>query len=130
MKYWLSYNHDLKENSRELRNNMTDAERRLWSNIRMRKINGYQFHSQKIINDYIVDFYCPKAKLVIEVDGSQHYSGEAVEKDRKRDEYLKSLGLNVLRFTDTDVLTNIEGVIYRILEEIPLNPPLTKGGDS
>jgi very-short-patch-repair endonuclease len=84
----------------------------------MKRINGYQIYRQKIIGNYIVDFYCPAASLVIEVDGGQHYSEEMVEIDRRRDDYLKTKGLKVLRYTDTDVLTNIEGVIQNLLENL------------
>jgi len=118
----LSYNQNLKEISRQLRENMTDAERRLWAKIRMRQLQGYQFYRQKPIGDYIVDFFCPRARLVIELDGSYHLVGETIEYDRIRDDYLSSLGLRVLRFTNTDVLTNIEGVVENI-EEIIGNPP-------
>jgi very-short-patch-repair endonuclease len=109
------YNLKLKNYSRQLRNNMTDAERCLWSKIRARQINNLQFYRQKIIGNYIVDFYCPIAKLVIEVDGAQHYSEEGLKTDAIRDEYLKSRGLKVSRFTDTDVLTNIDGVVESII---------------
>jgi len=115
----LPYNGKLKQLSRELRKNMTDAERHLWTKIRMKQLKGYQFYRQKPIGDYIVDFFCPRAKLVIEIDGSQHFSGDMPQYDRTRDEYLSSLGLRVLRFTNTDVLTRIEGVVERIEEEIP-----------
>ena len=115
----LSYNHKLKEISRQLRKNMTNAEKRLWAKIRMRQLQGYQFYRQKPIGDYIVDFFCPRAKLVIELDGSHHLIGETIEYDRIRDDYLSSLGLRVLRFTNADVLTCIEGVIERIENEIP-----------
>jgi len=130
----LIYNNNLKIYSRELRKNMTDAERRLWSTIRMKQIDSCQFYRQRIIGDYIVDFYCPRAKLVIEVDGGQHYSDEMVEMDRKRDDYLKNLGLKVLRFSNTEVLNNIEGVVESILENMgiiqanPPTPPFAKGG--
>ena len=97
---------------------MTDAERHLWAKIRMKQLKGYQFYRQKPIGDYIVDFFCPKAKLVIEIDGSQHLVGETIEYDRIRDDYLSSLGLRVLRFTNTDVLTHTDGVVDRIEEEI------------
>jgi len=97
---------------------MTDAERHLWVKIRMKQLKGYQFYRQKPIGDYIVDFFCPKAKLVIEIDGSQHLVGETIEYDRIRDDYLSSLGLRVLRFTNTDVLTHTDGVVDRIEEEI------------
>ena len=111
---------------------MTDAERHLWAKIRMKQLKGYQFYRQKPIGDYIVDFFCPRAKLVIEVDGSQHSSDKMTDYDSIRDEHLNSLGLRVLRFTNTDVLTHIEGVVESIEEEIPpekipLSPPLRKG---
>jgi very-short-patch-repair endonuclease len=114
----LPYNKNLKHNSRELRKNMTDAELYLWSKVRIRQLNNCQFYRQKIIGDYIVDFFCPKLKLVIEVDGGQHYSDNMVDADRERDEYLRSFGLSVLRFTNTDVLKNIDGVIARIIENM------------
>jgi len=128
----LPYNKNLKQRSRQLRENLTDAEKHLWAKVRMKQLRGRQFYRQKPIGDYIVDFYCPKAKLVIEVDGSQHFSDEVTSYDRIRDEYLSSLGLRVLRFTNTEVLTNTEGVLERISEnmgEIPLSPPLQKGGN-
>ena len=97
---------------------MTDAERKLWSNIRMKQLNDYQFFRQKPVGAYIVDFYCPKARLVIEVDGGQHYTDEGRASDLKRDKLLQSFGLKVIRFSDTDVLNNIEGVIERLLAEL------------
>ena len=127
----LPYNRNLKELSRQLRENMTDAERLLWAKIRRKQLKGYQFYRQKPIGDYIVDFYCPRAKLVVEVDGSQHFTDEITEYDRIRDEYLSNLGLMVLRFTNIDVMAHIEGVVERIEGEIsrkiPLYPPLQKG---
>ena len=123
----LPYNRNLKQHSRQLRKNMTDAERHLWAKIRMKQLKGYQFYRQKPIGDYIVDFFCPRAKLVVEIDGSQHFSDETTEYDRIRDEYLSSLGLRVLRFTNAEVLTYIEGVVESIEEKIPLSPPLRKG---
>ena len=114
----LPYNENLKQHSRQLRKNMTDAERCLWEKIRMKQLKGCQFYRKKPIGDYIVDFYCPRAKLVIEVDGSYHLVGEMIKHDRIRDEYLSSFGLRVLRFTNTDVLTLAEGVVERIEAEI------------
>ena len=98
--------------------NMTDAERRLWSKIRMKQAGGFQFYRQKIIGDYIVDFFCQRANLVIELDGSQHYTEEGAESDRRRDEYMRNCGLKVLRFRDTEVLKNVEGVFQIILESL------------
>jgi len=122
----LSYDRKLKQLSKQLRENMTDAERHLWAKIRMKQLKGYQFYRQKLIGDYIVDFFCPKAKLVIEIDGSHHLVGETIEYDRIRDDYLSSFGLRVLRFANrvlrfanNDVLTHTDGVVERIGEEIP-----------
>jgi very-short-patch-repair endonuclease len=123
----LPYNRNLKQRSRQLRKNMTDAERLLWAKIRLKQLKGYQFYRQKPVGDYIVDFLCPRAKLVVEVDGSQHLSDETIEYDGTRDEYLSGLGLRVLRFTNSDVLTNIDGVVENIGKKIPLSPPLRKG---
>ncbi len=97
---------------------MTDAEKLLWSKLRMQQIRGLMFSRQKPIGDYIGDFYCHKAKLVIEVDGGQHFSDETIEYDKIRDEYMENMGLAVLRFTNTDVLTNIDGVIEIIEQKL------------
>ena len=117
----LIYNNELKGYSRELRKHMTNAEVRLWSRIRLRQLYGYQFYRQRIIDNYIVDFFCPRAKLVIEVDGGQHYSSEIALADKRRDDCLRNKGLKVLRFTDTDVLANTDAVIDSILENIGIN---------
>jgi very-short-patch-repair endonuclease len=110
----LRYNKILKECSRSLRVNMTEAERLLWEKIRGKQLKGYQFYRQKTIGNYIVDFYCPKAKLVIELDGGQHYSFEGKAKDRERDGYTKDIGLRVLRFSDKEVFENTQGILERI----------------
>ncbi|MDD4924168.1 MAG: endonuclease domain-containing protein [Dehalococcoidales bacterium] len=125
----LSYKEKLKKPSRQLRHDMTDTERYLWSKLKMRQLNGYQFYRQKPIGNYIVDFYCPALKLVIEVDGSQHFYNDGLEHDKERDAYINSLGLKVLRFTNVEVLKNMQGVFDKIIEhmnEIPLVPPFPK----
>jgi len=114
----LSYNKDIKQLSRNLRSNMTDAEMLLWSRLRGKQLNGLQFYRQKIIGNYIADFYCPKSRLVIEVDGGQHLDVEAREKDRERDNYMEKAGITVLRFTNNDVLGNIESVLKIIWSKI------------
>ena len=114
----LFYSKSLKDNARTLRKNMTDAERLLWSRIRRKQLKGYQFYRQKIIGNYIVDFYCPKARLIIELDGGQHYSAEGMKGDKKRDAYLKNVGLKVLRFSDREVLENLNGVLEKIYEDL------------
>ena len=97
---------------------MTDAEKLLWSSLRAKQLKGCQFYRQRIIGDYIVDFYCPKASLVIELDGGQHYTEEGIEKDRIRDDYLKEHGYKVLRFSDRDIFKNLTGVIERIYGDL------------
>jgi very-short-patch-repair endonuclease len=131
----LSYNPNLKHLERQLRKNMTESENRLWSKIRGRQILDVQFYRQKPIGDYIVDFYAPVVKLVVEVDGSQHLDAESAAKDRIRDEFMRELGLKVLRFNSMEMLEQTESVletIYRTMKErlggeIPLDPPLLKG---
>lgn len=124
------YNKNLKLPSRDLRNNMTDAEQLLWRKLRRKQILGLQFYRQKPILNFIVDFYCPAANLVIECDGGQHYTAEGLEADRARDQALAQLGLNVLRFDNRQILTKIDGVVEKIycvveqrLELIKLESP-------
>jgi len=108
---------------------MTDAEIHLWSRLKNKKLNGYQFYRQKPIGNYIVDFYCPATKMVIEVDGGQHFYDDGIERDKERDVYINSLGLKVLRFTNVEVLKNMQGVIDSIIEnmnQILLVPPFPK----
>ena len=97
---------------------MTDAERLLWSKIRRKQLKGLQFYRQKVIGNYIVDFYCHKASLVIEIDGGQHYSNKGKDNDSKRDAYLSRLGLKVLRYTNLDVLKNVDGVVEDIYKHL------------
>jgi len=112
------YNRRLKGNARRLRNNMTDAERLLWSRIRRKQLKGFQFYRQKIIGDYIVDFYCPAAKVVVEVDGGQHYEEEGVQKDKVRDQYMEKLGFRVMRFSSRDVFKNLDGILLTIYDNL------------
>ncbi len=97
---------------------MTDTERTLWSRLRRKQLKGHQFYRQKIIGNYIVDFYCPRAGMVIEVDGAQHYSGEMLESDRQRDDYLRGNALTVMRFSNLEVRQNLDGVVERVLERL------------
>ncbi|MDR3027618.1 MAG: endonuclease domain-containing protein [Acinetobacter sp.] len=114
------YNKNLKQASRDLRNNMTDAEKFLWSKIRNKQILGVQFYRQKPILNFIVDFYCPSANLVIECDGRQHYTDEGLEADRIRDHALEQLGLKVLRFDNRHVMGEIDAVVQVVLDMISL----------
>lgn len=128
------YRADLKMLARNLRANQTEAEQRLWQALRRGQL-GAPFYRQKPLLDYIVDFYCPAAKLVVELDGSQHQ--DALEQDQQRDLALQALGLKVLRFDDRQALLETEAVLTVIWHEvskrvvqnqIPPSPPLRKGG--
>jgi very-short-patch-repair endonuclease len=131
----LRYNKNLKGNSRQLRRNQTDSERALWFRLRGKQILSVQFYRQKPVGDYIVDFYAPKAKLVIEVDGSQHFMDGHVELDNQRDQTLTGLGLKVMRFNSREVLTNTDEVVEVIWRAVTASfgksppAPLCKRGE-
>ena len=108
----LPRNKRLKDRAKELRKHATKQENRLWYDF-LRKYR-LQFYRQRIIDNYIVDFYCPKAKLVIELDGPQHYEKEAVEYDTLRTEILNSLGLSVLRFSNREIDEHFDAVCHGI----------------
>ena len=105
-------NSSLDKYAKNLRKNMTDEEKKVWYQILRGKTP--KFHRQKIIGNYIVDFYCPKLKLIIEIDGYQHFYEENKGYDNKRTEYLEDLGFYVLRFENTEVNMDIEAVRYVI----------------
>jgi very-short-patch-repair endonuclease len=126
----LAYDKRLIERSRQLRKKMTPAEQYFWSRVKNKKL-GYWFYRQRPFGIFIADFYCPKAKLVIEIDGSQHLTKEAREYDKERSEYLKSIRRRVTRFSNKEVLENITDVLYRLVKEVensPSCPSLTKEG--
>jgi very-short-patch-repair endonuclease len=104
----------LKDRRVNLRNGQTPQEILLWSRLRREQL-GSKFRRQHSIGGYIVDFYCPEKKLVIEIDGSQHLKKNANEYDHARSSYFKGLDIRVLRFTNTEINTNIEGVTQKIL---------------
>lgn len=107
---------------------MTDAERVFWNKVRRRQIDNLHFYRQKPIGRYIVDFFCPKRNLIIEIDGGQHYESFGKIADKIRDEYFKNRGFKVLRFTNREILKNLEGVMLKLLSELnPSHPPFTKG---
>ena len=113
---WIKYNPRLKQIARTLRNNMTLAEILFWQQIKNKQLLGYDFHRQKPIGEYVVDFYCPKLKLVIKIDGDSHEGRE--EADKIRQEQIETLGLTIIRFQDSDIKNNIEGVLEQIQEWI------------
>jgi len=83
----IRYNGKVKQISRVLRKNMTESERLLWSRVRMKQLKGRQFYRQKFLGNYIVDFYCPSARLIVQVDGSQHYTQEGMTRDKDQDNF-------------------------------------------
>lgn len=116
MKYQI-YNKDNSEHLRkELRKNSTESEKLLWQYLRNKQFEGIKFYRQYGIGNYIADFYSTSLKLVIELDGSGHFTPESFEYDKIREEFMNSLGIKTIRFNNNDVMTNIEGVLERIKE--------------
>ena len=111
-------NPKLTQMARVLRKNMTKEECKLW--FEFLKPLSVVVKRQKVIGEYIVDFYCPAAKLVIEVDGSQHYEEIGKQKDQQRDADLESIGLKVLRYSNYDVNQSFEAVCNDILRNLEL----------
>jgi len=107
--------------ARRLRTDMTDAERRMWSRLRGRRFDGYKFRKQMRIAGYIADFASVEARLIIELDGGQHAT--ALERDRRRTEAIEEAGFLVMRFWNTEVLSNTDGVLDAIAEQLALRAP-------
>ena len=105
--------------AKELRKNMTPWERELW--FKFLRYYPVRFQRQKAIGNYIADFYCAKARLIIELDGGGHYSAEQSEKDAIRTENLQTMGLTVLRFCNLDIDHNFVGVCERIEQTVQKN---------
>ena len=104
--------------SQSLRKNMTKEERHLWYDFL--KSLPYTVHRQKVIGNYIVDFYCAESKLVIELDGSQHYEVKGKQADAVRDAYLNSLGIEVVRYSNLDVARRFNAICQDILKRLLL----------
>ena len=110
------YDGKLKKNARALRGNMTPQERRLWYTF----LRAYpvKFYRQRVVGQYIVDFYCPRAALVVELDGSQHFELSEAERDMRRDAELAALGLLVLRFSNEELNRNFSAVCGEIDRQV------------
>ncbi len=106
------------EFAKELRNNPTEAEMVLWNYLQNKGIRGLRFKFQHPIKYFIADFYCHKARLIIEIDGGYHQLSEQFEYDRSRDAELDILGLKVIRFTNEQIFSDIENTIQTIEYEI------------
>ena len=104
------------EKARRLRRRMTDAEKKLWQQLRDRRLAGLKFRRQYPCGSYYLDFYCPSKHLVVEIDGGQHYTQNGRKHDKIRNEYLGRAGMHVLRYSNKDVLSNLNGVLKDILK--------------
>ena len=130
--YFLPYNKNLKEFSRDLRSHSTLSEILLWQKLRASQFREYAFNRQKPLGNYIVDFYCLKLNLVIEVDGNSHFFEESVVEDQERQKVIERMGVNFLRFSDLEVKRSMPSVLEEIgyfiddfERKIPKNPPLS-----
>ncbi|MCE5272674.1 endonuclease domain-containing protein [bacterium] len=110
----IKYNPKLKALARELRKNATHAEIMLWQRLRRKQFHNLDFHRQKPIDEFIVDFFCPELKLIVEIDGISHDT--KLDQDRQRQGRLEALGFSVARFLDAEVRNNLEGVLL-VLEK-------------
>ncbi len=110
----IPYNPNLKELARQLRNNSTKAEVILWQKLKNKQMYGYDFHRQKPIDNYIIDFFCHELMLAIEVDGYSHQLEEVYDKDIIKTQKLNQLGISLLRFTDNEVLKDTFNVLLAI----------------
>src|SRR3989442_1833042 len=117
----------LSPHAKRLRRDETDAERKLWMRLRDRQLNGLKFRRQQPIGRYVVDFFCPERRLVIELDGGHH--ADQVQADQRRTEFLNTAGYRVLRFWDHEVLANTDAVLQQIAAAVnPPHPPLSLQG--
>ncbi len=108
----------LESRRRDLRVKQTEAEKILWQKLRNRQINGFKFFRQCSIGKYIADFYCSELRLVIELDGSQHYEENSLEYDKIREEFMKNLDIKTIRFNNLDVFNNLDEVMERVYDEV------------
>jgi very-short-patch-repair endonuclease len=121
----LPYNKNLKERAKELRKAGNLCEVLMWQQIHNKKFKGYDFDRQKIIGNYIVDFFCLDCFVVVEIDGSSH--DNKVDYDKERDEYLKGLGLTVIHIPAYDVLNMMDEVMLMLFNHPALRAPLHRG---
>ena len=105
---------------RRLRQDTTPAEQMFWARVANKQFLGLKFRKQHGIGGYIVDFYCPALKLVIEIDGDSHFMNENLQIDAERTKYLESLGYKIIRYNNHDVLTNIDGVFEDLSSKLKL----------
>ena len=117
-----------KEKRRALRRNMTKAEVLLWLQLKNKQVLGHRFLRQYSVDRYVLDFYCPKLRLAIEVDGESHFVEGAEEYDRERQQYIEALGIKFLRFLNTEIYQNLQGVLQAINEKVTELSALSAAG--
>ncbi|WP_244670209.1 endonuclease domain-containing protein [Rhodoplanes elegans] len=114
----------MRARSRALRQDMTDAERKLWFALRAHRLGGASFRRQTPVGPYVVDFVCHQHRLVVEIDGGQHFEEAQRDLDLRREAFLRSKGYRVMRFSNLDVLTNLPGVLETIVTSLGNAPSL------
>ena len=112
---------------RQLRRDQTDPEKLLWYSLRNRRLFGLKFRRQYPFGPYVLDFYCHEYKLCVELDGGQHYESAGIQHDVQRQAFLVSHGIHTLRFSNREVLQNLEGVLLQIARSVKtLTPTLSR----
>jgi very-short-patch-repair endonuclease len=112
-----------REFAQQLRHELTDCERLLWQRLRNRQLGGFKFRRQYPLPPYVLDFYCAELGLAVELDGGQHFSDEVLRKDAARSRYLEKYGVWVLRFSNREVLLQMQDVLAEILRQAEIAAP-------
>ena len=105
---------ELEARRKDLRKTLTSAEATLWTLLKGKQLEGRKFRRQHSVGYYILDFYCPAEKLAVELDGERHFTEEGILRDKKRTEYLNSIGIKVIRFENEEIFQSPEGVLKEI----------------
>lgn len=117
------FNHKSQKLTRQnLRNRPTYSEKIIWRYLRGSNLGGYKFRRQQGIGPYVVDFYCPEAGLVLEIDGDSHYQSGAAKRDKVRQKFIEKMGIKVVRFTDNDVRDSLDEVLATVLQKLRTTP--------
>jgi len=120
------YNRESEKLKRKmLRENLSQAEVLLWSKLKGKGLNNYKFRRQYSVGKFVIDFYCPKSKMAIEIDGDSHFVEGAKERDRERQTIIETFGITFLRFTNREIYENIDGVLDKIVEHIKIRHSIT-----
>lgn len=119
MKMFYGAHASIFQNAKQLRTSLTSSECILWEHLSKKKLNNYRFRRQHAIGSFIVDFYCHKAKLVVEVDGTYHFNDNQIQNDKNRTHKLNLLGIKVIRFKNEQVKYHLEEVLHEIKKHLP-----------